>query len=221
MRKGIANTGRCYPERVGSWDKSVISFSLPSVALLSSPVSPVLSAMIRGAEDGSQFHVRDYSEEEVERILEEFFSSLAKNWVEPDSEPHLAPGGVACPPSWTSWWEGGGLVLLSRAAWTWRRGVSVGPHCWDVVCSTLVCSYKGPLMVKGRNSGFKECVCVMQDSVIPHTHTYLFVTTTMCLNHSQIYTFSWMSVIPMKYCLIALIMRHFSPVCTCTHMPKC
>ncbi|XP_012679794.1 2'-deoxynucleoside 5'-phosphate N-hydrolase 1 [Clupea harengus] len=39
----------------------------------------VLSAMIRGAEDGSQFHVRDYSEEEVERILEEFFSSLAKN----------------------------------------------------------------------------------------------------------------------------------------------
>ena len=57
----------------------MISFSLPSVALLSSPVSPVLSAMIRGAEDGSQFHVRDYSEEEVERILEEFFSSLAKN----------------------------------------------------------------------------------------------------------------------------------------------
>ncbi|KAL2083187.1 hypothetical protein ACEWY4_020960 [Coilia grayii] len=39
----------------------------------------VLSAMIRGAEDGSLFHVRDYSEEEVEPILEEFFSSFAKN----------------------------------------------------------------------------------------------------------------------------------------------
>ncbi|XP_048125110.1 2'-deoxynucleoside 5'-phosphate N-hydrolase 1 [Alosa alosa] len=39
----------------------------------------VLSAMIRGAEDGSLFYVRDYTEDEVERVLEEFFSGLAKN----------------------------------------------------------------------------------------------------------------------------------------------
>ncbi|XP_015255767.1 PREDICTED: 2'-deoxynucleoside 5'-phosphate N-hydrolase 1 [Cyprinodon variegatus] len=35
-----------------------------------------LSAMIRGAEDGKRFLVRDYSEEELETILREFFSSL-------------------------------------------------------------------------------------------------------------------------------------------------
>ncbi|KAK5622032.1 hypothetical protein CRENBAI_011986 [Crenichthys baileyi] len=35
-----------------------------------------LSAMIRGAADGERFLVRDYSEDELEKILEEFFSSL-------------------------------------------------------------------------------------------------------------------------------------------------
>lgn len=39
----------------------------------------VLSAMIRGAEDGSLFLVRDYCEDEVEQILEEFFNSLTKD----------------------------------------------------------------------------------------------------------------------------------------------
>ncbi|XP_072246583.1 5-hydroxymethyl-dUMP N-hydrolase [Leuresthes tenuis] len=33
-----------------------------------------LSAMIRGAADGDQFVVTDYSEDEVEKVLEEFFS---------------------------------------------------------------------------------------------------------------------------------------------------
>ncbi|KAM6956104.1 5-hydroxymethyl-dUMP N-hydrolase [Aplochiton taeniatus] len=37
-----------------------------------------LSAMIRGADDGSLFQVWDYSEEEVERILEDFFDKLTK-----------------------------------------------------------------------------------------------------------------------------------------------
>ncbi|XP_014009557.1 5-hydroxymethyl-dUMP N-hydrolase [Salmo salar] len=37
-----------------------------------------LSAMIRGAVDGSLFQVRDYKEEEVEGILEEYFNGLVK-----------------------------------------------------------------------------------------------------------------------------------------------
>ncbi|MEQ2169703.1 hypothetical protein GOODEAATRI_028000, partial [Goodea atripinnis] len=44
----------------------VVNFCLP----------PALSAMIRGAADGERFLVRDYSEDELEKILEEFFSSL-------------------------------------------------------------------------------------------------------------------------------------------------
>ncbi|CAI5655132.1 unnamed protein product [Oreochromis niloticus] len=36
----------------------------------------ILSAMIRGAADVENFVVRDYSEDEVEKVLEEFFSSL-------------------------------------------------------------------------------------------------------------------------------------------------
>ncbi|KAK5922993.1 hypothetical protein CgunFtcFv8_000002 [Champsocephalus gunnari] len=35
-----------------------------------------LSAMIRGADDGERFLVRDYSEQEVESVLEEFFSKI-------------------------------------------------------------------------------------------------------------------------------------------------
>ncbi|XP_029448678.1 2'-deoxynucleoside 5'-phosphate N-hydrolase 1 [Rhinatrema bivittatum] len=35
----------------------------------------VLSAMIRGAENGEHFFVRDYQEEEIEKILEEYFTS--------------------------------------------------------------------------------------------------------------------------------------------------
>ncbi|XP_020501814.1 5-hydroxymethyl-dUMP N-hydrolase [Labrus bergylta] len=35
-----------------------------------------LSAMIRGADDGNLFVVRDYSEDELENILEEFFNNL-------------------------------------------------------------------------------------------------------------------------------------------------
>ncbi|KAM7385963.1 hypothetical protein PAMP_001997 [Pampus punctatissimus] len=52
------------------------SHSLPvSVALCP---RPALSAMIRGADDGELFVVRDYSEEEVENILEEFFKTLKR-----------------------------------------------------------------------------------------------------------------------------------------------
>ncbi|KAG7233241.1 hypothetical protein INR49_007320 [Caranx melampygus] len=38
----------------------------------------VLSAMIRGASDGELFVVRDYSEDELEQVLEDFFSSLKR-----------------------------------------------------------------------------------------------------------------------------------------------
>lgn len=38
----------------------------------------VLSAMIRGLDDGSLFHVHDYTEEEVEGILGDFFDKLPK-----------------------------------------------------------------------------------------------------------------------------------------------
>uniref|UniRef100_A0AB48ILK9 2'-deoxynucleoside 5'-phosphate N-hydrolase 1 n=1 Tax=Esox lucius TaxID=8010 RepID=A0AB48ILK9_ESOLU len=38
-----------------------------------------LSAMVRGAVDGSLFQVRDYKEEEVEGILEEYFKGLSKD----------------------------------------------------------------------------------------------------------------------------------------------
>ncbi|KAM3606656.1 uncharacterized protein V6R79_020725 [Siganus canaliculatus] len=37
-----------------------------------------LSAMVRGADDGGRFVVRDYSEDEVENVLDQFFSSLKK-----------------------------------------------------------------------------------------------------------------------------------------------
>lgn len=39
-----------------------------------------LSAMIRGAEDGNSFVVRDYAEDDIEKILDEFFTNLPKMW---------------------------------------------------------------------------------------------------------------------------------------------
>ncbi|XP_041866209.1 2'-deoxynucleoside 5'-phosphate N-hydrolase 1-like [Melanotaenia boesemani] len=38
-----------------------------------------LSAMIRGAADGEQFVVTDYTEDEVEKVLEDFFISLKQS----------------------------------------------------------------------------------------------------------------------------------------------
>ena len=37
-----------------------------------------LSAMIRGAEDGDNFQVKDYSEDQIETMLEEFF----REWLQ-------------------------------------------------------------------------------------------------------------------------------------------
>ncbi|XP_026209396.1 2'-deoxynucleoside 5'-phosphate N-hydrolase 1 isoform X2 [Anabas testudineus] len=37
-----------------------------------------LSAMIRGADDGQLFVVRDYTEDEAENILEDFFSNIKR-----------------------------------------------------------------------------------------------------------------------------------------------
>lgn len=37
-----------------------------------------LSAMIRGADDGEHFVVRDYHEDELENVLEEFFKNLKR-----------------------------------------------------------------------------------------------------------------------------------------------
>uniref|UniRef100_A0A3Q3W7C8 2'-deoxynucleoside 5'-phosphate N-hydrolase 1 n=1 Tax=Mola mola TaxID=94237 RepID=A0A3Q3W7C8_MOLML len=42
------------------------------------PVCVGLSAMIRGADDGELFMVRDYSEDELENVLEKFFSDLKR-----------------------------------------------------------------------------------------------------------------------------------------------
>ncbi|XP_016407099.1 5-hydroxymethyl-dUMP N-hydrolase [Sinocyclocheilus rhinocerous] len=39
----------------------------------------VLSAMIRGASTNSLFQVQDYTEDEVESILEKYFDTIAKN----------------------------------------------------------------------------------------------------------------------------------------------
>ncbi|XP_051251711.1 2'-deoxynucleoside 5'-phosphate N-hydrolase 1 [Dicentrarchus labrax] len=38
-----------------------------------------LSAMVRGADDGELFVVRDYSEDELENVLDEFFKNLKIN----------------------------------------------------------------------------------------------------------------------------------------------
>lgn len=43
---------------------------------LTSCLCAALSAMIRGADDGELFVVRDYTEEEAENVLEQFFSNL-------------------------------------------------------------------------------------------------------------------------------------------------
>lgn len=47
---------------------------------LSLSVCAGLSAMIRGADDGELFVVRDYSEDELENVLEEFFSNPKRTW---------------------------------------------------------------------------------------------------------------------------------------------
>ncbi|XP_012874547.1 PREDICTED: 2'-deoxynucleoside 5'-phosphate N-hydrolase 1 [Dipodomys ordii] len=41
----------------------------------------VLSAMIRGAADGSRFQVWDYEEEEVEAMLDRYFEAEPSAWV--------------------------------------------------------------------------------------------------------------------------------------------
>lgn len=55
---------------------SLTRFNLVGCFMLTSCFCAVLSAMIRGAADVENFVVRDYSEDEVEKVLEEFFSSL-------------------------------------------------------------------------------------------------------------------------------------------------
>jgi len=42
--------------------------------------------MIRGATDGDQFVVTDYSEDEVEKVLEEFFFSLKQSQTNQNAE---------------------------------------------------------------------------------------------------------------------------------------
>ncbi|XP_036403340.1 2'-deoxynucleoside 5'-phosphate N-hydrolase 1 [Megalops cyprinoides] len=59
--------------RALAMDKKILCLFRPSSGR-------VLSAMIRGAETRSQnslFQVQDYSEDEVERVLEDFFSALS------------------------------------------------------------------------------------------------------------------------------------------------
>lgn len=49
--------------------------------------SPVLSAMIRGAADGSRFQVWDYAEEEVETMLQRYFETYLPQGTASSSNP--------------------------------------------------------------------------------------------------------------------------------------
>lgn len=51
------------------------------------PPSPVLSAMIRGAADGSRFQVWDYAEEEVETMLHRYFEAYLPQGTASSSNP--------------------------------------------------------------------------------------------------------------------------------------
>ncbi|XP_071335891.1 5-hydroxymethyl-dUMP N-hydrolase [Trachinotus anak] len=56
----------------------VVDMKKKTLCLFRPSSGHVLSAMIRGAEDSEWFVVRDYSEDEMENVLEEFFTSLKR-----------------------------------------------------------------------------------------------------------------------------------------------
>ena len=58
--------------------------SMGSVPL---PLSPVLSAMIRGAADGSRIQVWDYTEGEVDTMLDRYFEAYPPGGKAPSSNP--------------------------------------------------------------------------------------------------------------------------------------
>lgn len=60
------------------FEREAASLSLPS---------PVLSAMIRGAADGSRFQVWDYEEGEVEAILDRYFEADPPEQVAASDDP--------------------------------------------------------------------------------------------------------------------------------------
>ncbi|XP_028844674.1 5-hydroxymethyl-dUMP N-hydrolase [Denticeps clupeoides] len=49
------------------------------LCLFRSSSGRVLSAMVRGAEDGSLFLVKEYTEDQMEGILKDYFSALSNN----------------------------------------------------------------------------------------------------------------------------------------------
>lgn len=61
----------------GAWKK--VSFTVPP--------SPVLSAMIRGAADGSRFQVWDYAEGEVETMVDRYFEACLPQEMDSSSNP--------------------------------------------------------------------------------------------------------------------------------------
>uniref|UniRef100_A0A8D3A2S0 2'-deoxynucleoside 5'-phosphate N-hydrolase 1 n=1 Tax=Scophthalmus maximus TaxID=52904 RepID=A0A8D3A2S0_SCOMX len=56
----------------------VVDMKKKTLCLFRPSSARVLSAMIRGADDGERFVVRDYGEDEVDEVLEEFFNALKR-----------------------------------------------------------------------------------------------------------------------------------------------
>ncbi|XP_008319942.1 5-hydroxymethyl-dUMP N-hydrolase [Cynoglossus semilaevis] len=54
----------------------VVDMKKKALCLFRPSSGRVLSAMIRGAQDGDLFVVRDYAEDELETLLDEFFANL-------------------------------------------------------------------------------------------------------------------------------------------------
>ncbi|XP_040905095.1 2'-deoxynucleoside 5'-phosphate N-hydrolase 1 [Toxotes jaculatrix] len=57
----------------------VVAMKKKTLCLFRPSSGRALSAMIRGADDGEWFVVRDYQEDEVENVLEEFFNTLKRS----------------------------------------------------------------------------------------------------------------------------------------------
>lgn len=75
------------PEREGQW--ALWGGSVEVAGEPPSPPSflPVLSAMIRGAADGSKFQVWDYEEAEVEALLDRYFEAYHPKQVAASPDP--------------------------------------------------------------------------------------------------------------------------------------
>ncbi|XP_077017983.1 5-hydroxymethyl-dUMP N-hydrolase [Tamandua tetradactyla] len=64
-----------------------VALNKPILCLFRPKSGRVLSAMIRGAADGSQFQVWDYEEEEVEALLDQYFEAVPPEHVAVAPDP--------------------------------------------------------------------------------------------------------------------------------------